>query len=311
VWNDAQVACIFEPFRKATGINAVNEPNVSATTLVKLRQQKDAPEIDAAWMDGGISEQAWEMGLLDPIDPKTVPNIAGLVDQGIMKKDGQIYALQTGFYAQGILYNTNEVKEKPASWWDLWKPEYEGRVIFPSPAQAPFVPLFMHLNRLLGGDSTNFAPALDKFRTLKVSTYFDTTGIVQTAIQAGDVAIGAYYVNTAWSLKDAGLPIAAVAPKEGSPAGDTRLHLVKGSKHKDAALKFIDFALRPESLDCLAEKLYLGPPLKNPQISDNAKGKMPWGPEGSIKNLVIPDFLEVIAKRPQITDLWNRRVVAH
>ena len=312
VWFDAQKACIFEPFNaKNSDIVVTTEPGLSSTTLVKLRQQKDNPEIDVAWIDGGVSEQAWDVGVLDTLDPKALTNMAGLTEQAIYKaKDGGIFALSTGFYAQGLLYNTKEVKEKPTSWWDLWKPEYANRVIFPSPAQAPFVPVFMFLNRLLGGNSTNFQPALDKFKTLKVSSYYDTTGVVQTAIQSGDVDIGSYYVNTAWALSDIGLPIAAASPKEGLPTGDIRVQLAKNSKHKAAAEKLIDFAIGPESLTCLAEKLYLGPPLKEAKLSEKAQQSMPWGPEGSLARLVFPDWNEVTVKKAEIIDLWNRQVVS-
>jgi len=51
VWFDAQKACIFEPFNaKNSDIVVTTEPGLSSTTLVKLRQQKDNPEIDVAWI---------------------------------------------------------------------------------------------------------------------------------------------------------------------------------------------------------------------------------------------------------------------
>ena len=311
VWFEAQKTCIIEPFNKATkDVVAIIEPALSSTTFVKLKQQKDRPEIDVAWIDGGTSEQAAASGLVDTIDPAIVTNVAGMVDQGVYKgSDGKIFSLSTGFYAEGILYNSKETKQKPTSWWDLWEPAYAGRVIFPSPAQAPFVPTFMLLNKLLGGTSSNYDPAIEKFRALKVSTFYDTTGIVQTAVQAGDVVIGAYYVNVTWAITDLGLPIAAAVPKEGLPAGDIRIHLVKGTKHKAAAEKFINFAVSADALNCLSEKLYLGPPLKSPKVSDAVRQRLPWGAEGSIANLVIPDWNEVNAKKPQIIEMWNRKVL--
>ena len=311
VWFEAQKTCIIEPFNKATkDVVAIIEPALSSTTFVKLKQQKDRPEIDVAWIDGGTSEQAAAAGLVDTIDPAIVTNVAGMADQGVYKgSDGKIFSLSTGFYAEGILYNSKETKQKPTSWWDLWEPAYAGRVIFPSPAQAPFVPTFMLLNKLLGGTSSNYDPAIEKFRALKVSTFYDTTGIVQTAVQAGDVVIGAYYVNVTWAITDLGLPIAAAVPKEGLPAGDIRVHLVKGTKHKAAAEKFINFAVSADALNCLSEKLYLGPPLKSPKVSDAVRQRLPWGAEGSIANLVMPDWNEVNAKKPQIIELWNRKVL--
>lgn len=312
VWNTMQRTCIIDPFNKlGVGIEVIGEPGVSSVTLTKLRQQKDNPEIDVAWLDGNFSELAHSDGLVEAMEPSAIAKLAEMVDQGVFKdKNGKIYALGTGFYSTGILYSTKSLAKAPTSWWDLWSPELANRVISPSPAQAIFVPLFLHLNKLLGGSSSNFEPAIEKFRSLKAAAFYDSTGVVQSAIQSGEVLAGAYYINATWSLADQGVAVAATVPKEGVPAGDTRIHLVKNSKKRAAAEKFINFAVSPESLNCLGEKLYLGPPLKNPQLSDAAKKKMPWGENGSVQNLIMPDWNEVGAKRAEIVDLWNRRVIS-
>jgi putative spermidine/putrescine transport system substrate-binding protein len=311
VWSTVQRACIIDPFNKLNnGIEVVSEPGVSSVTLTKLRQQKDKPEIDVAWLDGNFSEDAFKDGLVEGVDASAVPNVANYVPEGLFKdKTGKYYAFGTGFYSTGIMYRTKDFKEAPTSWWDLWKPEYSGRVIVPSPAQAIFIPLFLHINKLLGGNNSNFEPGLNKFHDLKVAAYFDSTGVVQSSMESGEALLGANYINSTWSMADQGMAVAAIVPKEGVPAGDTRIHLVKNAPHRDAALKFINFAISPESLNCLGEKLYLGPPLKTPQLSDNAKKKMPWGENGSVANLILPDWNEIIAKRGDIVEQWNRRVV--
>jgi putative spermidine/putrescine transport system substrate-binding protein len=313
VWNTAQRTCIVDPFNKQNnGVEVVAEPGLSSVTLTKLRQQKGGGgDIDVAWMDGNFSEVAHAEGLVDSIDPAAVPNATNMIDQGLFKdKGGKYYALGTGFYSTGILYNTKDLKEAPTSWWDLWKPELANRVIVPSPAQAIFVPLFLHLNKLLGGSSSNYEPVINKFRELKAAAYYDSTGIVQSSIQSGEVLAGAYYINATWSLADQGLAVAAAVPKEGVPAGDTRIHLAKNSKNRAAAEKFINFAISAEALNCLGEKLYLGPPLKSPTLTDATKKKMPWGENGSFSDLILPDWDEIAAKRGEIVDLWNRRVVS-
>src|SRR5579863_2946836 len=136
-WGDEIQKCITAPFSKATGIEVVPEPGVSSVTLAKLRQQKGKPAIDVAWMDGGISEIAAAEGLVAPIDPHAVPNVANMIPEGVYHKpDGSIYALSTGYYALGIAYNTKEVKTKPTSWNDLWNSDYAGAVTVPSPTNS-------------------------------------------------------------------------------------------------------------------------------------------------------------------------------
>jgi putative spermidine/putrescine transport system substrate-binding protein len=308
-WGEAQKACILDPFAKASGVQVVQETSVSTVTYNKLKQQKGNPSIDIAWIDGGISELAAADGVVAPIDPAKVPNISGLINEAVYKnKDGKIYALSTGFYALGIAYNSKELKEAPQSWWDIWKPEYAGKVALPSPVNAAGIPFFAHVIGLTGGTLDNPAAAVDKLKGIKVSSYYDASGVAQAALQSGEAIAAAYYNTAAWAIADKGLPIAFVVPKEGAPSADIRVHIADGTKNLDAAQQFVNYAVSDEAMNCLAEKLYVGPPTKQYKISEQAKSRMPWGANGSVKNLAIPNWEAINAKRQALTEVWNRQV---
>lgn len=308
-WGEAIQSCIVDPFSKATGIKVTPDPGVSTVTLGKLRQQKGSPVIDVAWIDGGVSELAQADGLLDDISPTAVANSANMLPEGVYKSSsGGIFALSTGFYSMGLVYNTKEVKNPPASFWDLWKPEFANAVTVPSPTNAMGVPLFMHLNKAAGGAIGNWAPAVAKYKELKVSSFFDASGAATNSFQSGEVVAGAHYASAAWSLADKGLPITYVAPKEGAPTGDIRVHLVKGTANKANAEKFIDFAVAKEQAACMSEKLYVGPATKGVTLTDKAKGRLPWGKDGSIANLALINWAELNAQRQAVTDVWNKEV---
>jgi len=310
-WGEAQKACILDPFAKQSGIQAVQETSVSTVTYNKLKQQKGNPSIDIAWIDGGISELAAADGLLAAIDPAKVPNIAGLIDEAVYKaKDGRIYSASTGFYALGIAYNSKEVKTTPTSWWDLWKPEFSGKMTLPSPVNAAGIPFFTHIIKLAGGTLDAPGPGVEKLKTLKVSSFYDASGVAQAALQSGEAIAAAYYNTAAWAIADTGIPIVFVVPKEGAPANDIRVHIAEGTKNRAAAEKFVNFAISQEAMSCLAEKLYVGPPTRQSSLSDKAKARMPWGADGSVKKLAIPDWDTINAKRQQLTDVWNRQVAA-
>ena len=310
-WGEAQKACILDPFAKASGVQVVQETSVSTVTYNKLKQQKGNPSIDIAWIDGGISELAAADGVVAAIDPAKVPNISGLIGEAVYKtKDGKIYALSTGFYALGIAYNTKELKEAPQSWWDIWKPEYAGKVTLPSPVNAAGIPFFAHIIGLTGGSLDNPASGVDKLRAIKVTSYYDASGVAQAALQSGEAIAAAYYNTAAWVIADKGLPIAFIVPREGAPSADIRVHIADGSKNADAALEFVNFAVGEEAMDCLADKLYVGPPTKHYKISDQAKSRMPWGANGSVKNLAIPNWDAINVKRQALTEIWNRQIAA-
>lgn len=310
-WGEAIQKCMVDPFVKATGIKATPEPGVSSVTIAKLRQQKGNPSIDVAWMDGGISELAGAEDLVAAIDPKNVPGVTGMIPEGVYKKaNGEIYALSTGFYALGLVYNTKEVKTPPSSWLDLWKPDYAGVVTLPAPANAMGVPAIALINTVAGGTLDNLEPGMKKLKSLKVSSFYDTSGGADNSFQNGEAIIGGHYAQAGWAMADKGLPIAYAVPKEGAPSGDIRVHIVKATPKMADAEKFVSYAVGKEAATCMAETIYVGPATQGVALSDKAKQRMPWGASGSVKNLALSDWTKLNAARAKITDAFNREVVA-
>ena len=73
-------------------------------------------------------------------------------------------------------------------------------------------------------------------------------------------------------------------------------------------MKFINQALTPEASGCLAEKLYLGPSVKNVTVKPETARKLPWGETGSVKNLQLFDWAEINGLRSRVVDEWNRQI---
>ena len=307
-WGDAFKACVADPFTKATGIAVTPEVGTSTTTLAKLQQQKSAPTIDVAWMDGGISELAQQAGVLDRLDVQGIPNLANVVEQAVYKQGADAFAAGSGYYALGLTYSTKEVKTPPKSWKDLWKPEYAGAIAIPSPSNSSGVPFVFFLAKVWGIDPADLTPLYKKIAALDTALFFDSSGAATNAFQSGEAVIGAHFNVGAWDLIDKGLPIGFTVPQEGVWATDARLHLVKGSPRRAAAQRFIDTALTSEASACLATKLYLGPAVKDVKVPDDVARKLPWGVGGSIADLSLLDWNMVNARRAEITDAWNRQV---
>src|SRR5260370_18038021 len=101
-WGDAFRNCVAEPFTKATGIVVAPEIGTSTTTLAKLEQQKADPSIDVAWLDGGISELAYQAGVVDNLDVRAIPNLANVLPQAIYRDGNTNYAVGTGYYSLGL-----------------------------------------------------------------------------------------------------------------------------------------------------------------------------------------------------------------
>ncbi|MEX4005064.1 ABC transporter substrate-binding protein [Paraburkholderia sp. EG285A] len=306
-WGEAFNQCVAEPFTKATGIKVIPEIGTSTVNLAKLEQQRAAPSIDAVWMDGGVSELAMGSGVIDTLDPSRIPNLGTVVPEGIYKRDGSISAVSTGFYAVGIAYNTKELKTPPTSWNDLWRTDLANELTFPSPANALGVPTIVFLNAISkepGGMDETFK----RLKTLKASEFYDSSGAAANALQSGEVTAAVFNSAPTWDLADRGLPLAFVSPKEGAWGGDVRLHLVKGARNKAAAEKFINAAITPAASACLANKLYLGPSVQGVKVSPEVARKLPWGTNGSVKDLKFLDWWDINKQRAALVDRWNREI---
>lgn len=306
-WGDGLKACIFDPFSASSGIAIELEPSASTVTLSKLQAQASSPKIDVAWMDGGVSELARDAGVVASIDRSKVPGIENVLDEATYETSGgDLYAIGTGYFAVGLVYNTDEVKTPPASWEDLWKPEYAGRVILPSAVNSIGVPVFTAFNKLAGGTASDLEPGKAKMSSLDVALFFDSSGVANSAFQTGEGIIGAYYATQAFTMAGSGLPIAYAIPKEGAIGSDIRVHLVKGTQKETEALQLIDFSIQPEQAKCLAEKLQIGPAVKNVTLPADVAARMPWGADGSIKNLAIADWDGINANRQALTETLTR-----
>ncbi|GHC63634.1 extracellular solute-binding protein [Limoniibacter endophyticus] len=308
-WGAAMQTCIIGPFTEKTGIRVTPEPGVSGVTLSKLLQQQNAPAIDVAWLDGGVSEQAAAQKVVAALDPAKITGIEAMIDEGIYKDgEGKIFALSTGFYSVGLAYNTDEVENAPTKWSDLWNDDYAGAVTFPSPANAMGVPFLAQLAKQKNADLTDLDPVLEELRTLQVAAYFDTAGSGTNLFQSGEAIIGAHYANSVYAMRDQGLSVDFAIPEGGAIGGDIRIHLVANTPHQEAAEQFVDFAVSEDAAQCMSERIFVGPATQGVELNENAKARMPWGATGTIKDLALPDWNNINENRAAVIEAFNRNV---
>ncbi|ADH90787.1 extracellular solute-binding protein family 1 [Ancylobacter novellus DSM 506] len=300
--------CVVQPFMDKTGTKVTVDQGVSSVTVAKLKQQKASPSLDVVWLDGEVSQAAESEGVFAEIDPAQVPNIANIIPEAVYKnKDGKITGLGDYYYSVGIVYNMDEIKQAPTSWFDLWKPEFAGDITWPSMSDGSGAPALVFLSELLGGSVTNLKPGADKLKTLEVAAFYDSGGNASNILSRKEATIGVLDSGAVWSLADANpFKVGFVIPKEGGMASGTRLHLIKPSK---AAYDFINFALTPEAQTCFVENYFYGPSVKGLKLSEKATARLPWGPNGSIKDLHFSDTVAIDANRQQIMETWNRDVL--
>jgi putative spermidine/putrescine transport system substrate-binding protein len=171
------------------------------------------------------------------------------------------------------------------------------------------VPFIALINKVSGGNLENLEPGMKKLKEIKVSSFFDTSGAADNSMQSGEAIIAAHYAQAGWALADKGMTIAYAVPKEGALGGDIRVHITKGTSRMVDAEKFVNFAISKPAATCMTDFLYVGPASKAVTPSEKARQRLPWGPEGSVKNLALSDWTQLNDARQKITDGFNREVI--
>ena len=241
---------VIDAFKAKYGIK-VNEldPNAgSGDELQAIRANKEnkgpqAPDV----IDVGLSfgPQAKDEGLLMPYKVSTWDTIpADLKDA-----DGYWYGDYYGVLAFEI--NSTIVKNPPADWADLLKPEYKGQVALSGdPRVSNMAILTVYAASIAaGGSAENMAPGLEFFKSLNTAGNF-----VPVIAKPGTVANGETPITIMWDYlalgaKDtfAGNPeITVVVPSGAVVAGVYVQGISAYAPHPNAAKLWMEFLYSDE-----------------------------------------------------------------
>jgi iron(III) transport system substrate-binding protein len=171
--------------------------------------------------------------------------------------DASLYSAE-GYYhstkliTTGIVYNTG-ADTIPTSWADLAKPEMANLVAMPSPLYSGAA--LIHLATLTGTDGLGW----DYYEALAANNTRAEGGNGGTfkAVASGEKPYGVLVDYMAVRAKAEGSPVDFVFPKEGVSYVTEPVAIMAGTKHMDAAEKFVDFVLSEKGQDLVVDMGYI------------------------------------------------------
>jgi len=241
----------------------------SGEALARLRAEKDNPQFDIWWggpIDSFVSAKA--DGLLEAYDS---PNYKNLLDQNKYKDADNtwvgIYVGTLGFCTNKDWLAANPGTQAPRSWADLLKPEFKGQVMVahPSTSGTSYTALATVL-QIMGEDKG--WEYLRQYAGQMLQ--FTKTGAGPAKfVGQGEAAVCIVFSHDiVHEIDDNGLPLELTFPEEGTGYEIGGMGILKGAKHLDAAKKWFDWALTPETQALGPKyKAYQAPTVKGVELS--------------------------------------------
>ncbi len=258
-WCDAVKA----EFGKATGIQLDFIRLSSGEALARLRAEKGKPSFDV-WF-GGTGDPhvvAAEEGLTEFFKPKAWEDVRPQLREAVAGKYIPLYAGVLGWAV-----NDKLLKEKglqpPKRWTDLADPRYRGLLAMPNPNTSGTGYTMLATVLQVYGDDKGWD--LMKQIHKNMAQYTRSGADPGLLTGRGEVAVGITFAHDVVDQILKGFPVTVGAAEDGTGYEIGGLSLIKASPNRDAAMKFIDWALTPEAQKLAAERG------QSYQVSSNSK----------------------------------------
>lgn len=251
--------------QKFTAQTGVEVEYVTGGTMDRLNQAKlagSSPESDITFTTAHVGWLYANDGLFEKLDLSKVPNASHLVEQAKISP----YHIGSWAYVYTIGYLPDQLPKgvKFESWEGLWNPALKGMIASPDFDPSHVIAVAA---KLMGSDAAHWEKGQDKLKALKPNykAFYTNDANSQQLFATGETPVQVILSMNAYYMRDQGVPVELVIPKEGGVLGVDTMAIMKGSAKSDLAYKFMNIALDPEVQAKIAE-LKKGSP-----VVDNAK----------------------------------------
>lgn len=222
---------------------------------------------DVVFVSSPFAEVLNNLGLLEPIDPAKVPNLANLYPEAaaLPHDPGNRFSVPYAWGTTGLCYRSDLVSPEPASWNDL---------LHPAEAQAGKVTLLgtdrwlLAAGFLAKGYSVNETDQAkideveaDLIAAKKTMLAFDDTTFYSKLVSGEATLVHAWdgWCNYGIAENPA---IRFAVPSEGSDLWVDTMVVMKASQNKDAAFRFVNYILDAKNHAWAAENILYKVPNK-------------------------------------------------
>ncbi|MEH8031022.1 extracellular solute-binding protein [Gallibacterium anatis] len=250
-WTEYIPNSLLQQFTKKTGIEVVYSTFESNEEMYSKMKLTNGGGYDLIFPSSYYIEKMAKEGMLAKLDKTKLVNFTQITPSLLNKNfdpENQ-YSLPYVYGLTGIGINSAEIDPKAVtSWADLWNSKYKGKILLTADSREVF-----HIALLLKGFSPNttedkeIESAYHLLQKLIPNVQSFNSDSPDVPYVQGEVSLGMIWNGSAFRAHKENPDIQFIYPREGVIIWMDNYAIPKNAEHKEAAYKFIDFMLRPES----------------------------------------------------------------
>ena len=250
-WTEYVPSSLLEQFTKETGIEVIYSTFESNEEMYSKLKLSNSTGYDIVFPSSYYVGKMAKEGMLAELDKSKLTNLKNITPDLMGKPfdPENKYSLPYVYGLTGIGVNAADIDPKTiSSWGDLWRDEYKGKLLLMNDPREVF-----HIALLLNGKSPNteneeeIKAAYERLKTIVPNVLVFNSDSPEMPYLQGEVAVGMQWSGSAHRAKSENPDLQFIFPKEGAVLWMDNYVIPKGAANKEAAHKFIDFLLRPES----------------------------------------------------------------
>lgn len=242
-----------EPILKPAGITVVQDIGDEDPRVAKMYAQRRLPRgsADVVCLQAVRAHEVGQAGLLETLDATKVPNLVHVLPN-----------LRASFYAphiwspQVLIYNPDKVAAPPVTFTDLLDPKWKGRV---GVGDINYMYVMMAAALAATGDVNKVDHEDTKALALKLNDnglrLYPSTDSIGAGLKSGEIDVGLMWHARVVMWQNAGIPVKASFPKEGSVLYISGMVVPKNAANKDGAYKYLNAMLTPAAQTRFAERM--------------------------------------------------------
>jgi len=305
-WEQAYRTCFVEPFQKRTGATVDIVLGSPTQWINQISANPNNPPIDVmvGSVDGG--KVARDRGLVDEINTENVPNVAEL--NPTLLDYGAGYGFPITFGDFGLMYNTETVKNPPASWKEFIEGTIEGKwqvgmpgISYPSTPHG-----VMALFSLIHTDSIDNPQVsldiVDRMRKSGNVMFYNDPNSPLAAIRQGDIDMAMYFDGRAWAEHDAGAKmIGYLSPEPGSVAFPNLAQKIKNGS--PLGYEFMNELASVEGQTCFSNAMLYAASNTNVKYDPKIEPRV-----AVAEKSVWVSFDKIAEYMPVWVEMWNKQI---